>query len=202
MSKKPTKSVPGAPPPYPVLQTSVPRLLELLLELAGWVTAQHGWAKSYAKQKGLPESVPQSLLSPGLEQLQTLELFDLTYAYVTARGIRHAWDDLVRNYEHNWESDECRQKRIKLLQDAVGLFLHVLIPQEQRELRQEQQQLRQQQRFQATLRKMGFPDNMIGPVFFKSDLDPADDSPYQSGQADLSGGEFDNPEDEQDGWPT
>lgn len=116
-------------PPYPGEGTTALVLWSMLGELGDWVRRSRDAVNQSAGREivALPAPFPAKSTPGGqsvLDQFRTLMFL---------RRLRESWDNLVRTYEHEWDSPDCLRTRALLLTMACDRLEHWVRPYEHRE---------------------------------------------------------------------
>lgn len=118
-------------PPYPGEGTSPSILHSMLDELRLWVLNYRASLGSRVGGTAIPcpkQIVPRDgfIVLPVLTQFRSL---------IFLRKLREAWDDIVRNYEGEWNSPSCIRRQALLVSMAARYLNRALEPFELREAR-------------------------------------------------------------------
>ncbi len=131
-------------PPWPGDGTNAELLYQRLLELRDWVNQY---------RDGLNEQVGQDLIpatrKPPKAAVYTMQPVEMQHRhYQIMRLIRSQWDQLVRDYEDEWDSRWRVQRHIMLVQAAVQMFNDAFTSFEVQEARAHEEQDKMQRSFE------------------------------------------------------
>lgn len=159
-------------PPWPGDGTNAELLYKRLLELKDWV---NHYRDSLNEQVG-QDLIPATRKPPkvAVYLIQPVEVQHKHYQVM--RLIRAHWDQLIRDFEGEWDSRWRVQRHIMLLQTAVQMFNDAFTSFEVQEARAHEEQDKMQRSFEKLREVMSkIVEDPEG--FFKSNLPPGGNAP-------------------------
>lgn len=149
-------------PPFPNDRTTVPRLLEYLQQLRGWVEGLGDWANTMASDRAeRPVSVvPLNLPTvPDVKHYLCVSVPDIYWTYAAMRNLRASWDRMFRVFEHDWNHEAAIRNRIVCVQAGVAILTSAFVSPEHREAHNRKHAQRHRQLQKKLLRKLGLEDS-------------------------------------------
>jgi len=122
-------------PPYPSDGISADGLYQILKELKKWVNK---YRDAHNKEIG-QELIPLVKDLPDKKAYIGQPIMTQWGHLLLLRRIRESWDDLIRNYESDWDDKLCIRHRVLMLQSAAILLNNAFMPYEHREARQQRE---------------------------------------------------------------
>ena len=155
-------------PPFPQSTTNVPKLLECLSELRGWVVYYQDWANLTFHEIGGDAEIQIVPIGNQLPTIPTMQHFtlcgvaDMFNTYMLMRRIRESWDKMIRTWENDWENKNAIVWRLRTIRMAVQLLNQAFILPEHREAKVDAFHKKMTRFSQKVARKLGVPDELMG----------------------------------------